>query len=126
MTDVTHSIPDGALSGLPPKLAATVLKVMARISEASYRRGYQQRETFDRLGIHCVDPVTFRFRTSLDLAPFADSFATGPTWVATQGRRTALWRLDVEYGSSLERIGLPSDSGRVMQTKPPRPAGETE
>jgi len=60
-----------------------LIKLMARISESSYRRGFQH----GTLGIHIIDPVTLRFDRSLDKSPYTD----------TKGGHTSKERLEMEY-----------------------------
>lgn len=61
---------------------------MARISEASYRRGFQQGHCFSEAGIEAKYIVKLRFGTSLNQSPFTDS----------SGGFNAIVRLFVEYG----------------------------
>ncbi len=62
---------------------------MSRISEKSYRRGFQH----GTLGIHTINVEDFRFNVSLDKSPFTH----GP-----KGRMTAIERLFLECGSFRE------------------------
>ncbi len=70
-----------------------LVKIIARISEASYRRGIQQgHDTIE--AVHCIagkDLHKFRYGVSLDKIFFG---------------MTPVDRLYVEYGNSLVDIGL--------------------
>jgi hypothetical protein len=63
---------------------------MARVSEASYRRGFQQGIVIGQNRI--IDPVELRFKRSLDQSPFTDG----------EGGMTAKERLYAEYGVLVE------------------------
>lgn len=55
---------------LPEKDRKKLVRLMARISEASYRRGFQQGAV---VGHHCAWPLhDYRYRFSLDRAAFAE------------------------------------------------------
>jgi hypothetical protein len=70
---------------LPHKTRKQLVRLMARISEQSYRRGFQHGGviTSDRLRI---DAASLRFDISLDESPFTDSL----------GGHTAVERLFME------------------------------
>ena len=91
---------DGELMRSSDALRNRIVKVIARISEASYRRGIQHGAKFrDNLG---GDVCKFRSEISIDKAPMADvkGFPEMP------GAETATDRLDIEYGYSLSDWGL--------------------
>lgn len=78
---------------LPDRVKRKLLRLMARISEQSYRRGFQHGIVIgDR---RCIDPSDFRFKRSLDKSPYTD----GP------GGYTSIERLQMECGV-LHNIGL--------------------
>lgn len=102
---INHGIQDGILEGLSEREKKAVLKLMARISEASYRRGFQQGAKFskdDAVGEQS-DIAEWRYGHQLDMAPTHKEIL-GPK------RKTpwqdAAWRLDAEFGMNLADIGL--------------------
>jgi len=96
--DPTHGIRDDALAHLTPKDKALVLRLLARVSEQSYRRGAQQGATIKdiRPGSLPTDLGAWRYGQSLDKAPGVDGFNC----------EGAEWRLQAECGSALDRVGL--------------------
>lgn len=73
-------------ASLPHRTRQKLVRVMARISEASYRRGFQHGVVIgDR---RCVDPADLRFNRSLDRSPYTDS---------PRGGHTAIERLFMEH-----------------------------
>lgn len=70
---------------------------IARVSEASYRRGLQHGHVFEREGIFTVDPGDWRYARTLDDAPFGE-------W--NKKHMTSLEPIDCEYGTSLRDAGL--------------------
>ena len=75
-----------------------LLRFMARMSEASYRRGLQQGKTFADKGAFTADPYVLRFKRSLDASPWGENAKRSP-WTA----RGRLW---MEYRDSLNAVGL--------------------
>ena len=76
-----------------------LIKLMARISEKSYRRGLQHGS----LGIAIVDPAELRFNVSPDYSPFTDVADKNGNWV--NNKESSIDRLKMEYGV-LRDIGL--------------------
>ena len=76
-----------------------LIKLMARISEKSYRRGLQHGS----LGIAIVDPAELRFNVSPDYSPFTDVADENGNWF--NDKQSAIDRLKMEYGV-LRDIGL--------------------
>ena len=76
-----------------------LIKLMARISEKSYRRGLQHGS----LGIAIVDPAELRFNVSPDYSPFTDVVDKDGNWV--NNKESSIDRLKMEYGV-LRDIGL--------------------
>jgi hypothetical protein len=72
-----------------------LIRLMARISEASYRRGLQHGVHFTKNNIQIEDPYNFRYGRSLNNSKFAD----GP------GGFTSIERLWMEFGI-LREIGF--------------------
>lgn len=92
------------LSPLSAKDRRALVKLMARISEASYRRGFQQGAHFALTGRANEESANeLRRWRSLDRSP------RGEAPVVDVGR-SALWRLDVEFGRALSEIGLEVES----------------
>ena len=100
---VENSIAQGfkphEFSDLDTDVKNKLIKLMARISEKSYRRGLQHGS----LGIAIVDPAELRFNVSPDYSPFTDSVGKNGEWV--NDKQSAIDRLKMEYGV-LHDIGL--------------------
>ena len=100
---VENSIAQGfkphEFSDLDTDVKNKLIKLMARISEKSYRRGLQHGS----LGIAIVDPAELRFNVSSDYSPFTDSVGKNGEWV--NDKQSAIDRLKMEYGV-LRDIGL--------------------
>jgi hypothetical protein len=77
-----------------------MLKLMARVAEQAYRRGVQQGAGLAGKSSFRGDLWEWRYRPSLDLAPWIDSPTT----------TTSLDRLDVECGEQLRELGLGNES----------------
>jgi hypothetical protein len=90
---VVYGLKFGEFRQLPMPIKKKLVRLMARIAEKSYRRGFQH----GTLGRHTIDPEEFRSRRSLDKSPFTD----GP------GGMTAIGRLMAE--THLEQVGLDAD-----------------
>ena len=86
-------------SNLETDVKIKLIKLMARISEKSYRRGLQHGS----LGIAIVDPAELRFNVSPDYSPFTDVADENGNWV--NDKQSAIDRLKMEYGV-LRDIGL--------------------
>lgn len=93
---------------IQPRFRKDLIKLIARISEASYRRGFQHgatmthdgRFTFDERWLH-----RFRFETSLNKAP--DPQAAPKILCGVCGTpKTSIGRLAIEYERSLSNLGL--------------------
>lgn len=74
-TDVTHGIADNIFDGIDAATKGEIAKLLARVSERSYRRGFQQ-------GAHIAtarpadlpkDLHAWRYGTSTDKSPWGDS-----------------------------------------------------
>lgn len=82
--------------------ADTLLKVIARISEASYRRGVQQGAMFSGYG--GANLCKWRYYPPLSVSPMLDMRDGAP--FVTGERRPSAQTLDIEYWRDLHRIGL--------------------
>ena len=80
------------LDHLPKRLRNRLINMMSRISEMSFRRGYQHGKECRMI----ADPVEFRFRTNKDKSPFADAIDKKGRWARNSGY-TAKVRLLMEY-----------------------------
>jgi len=91
-------LPDGVLAGLTREQKQAVVKLMARISEASYRRGAQQGVTFqrDRAADLPISMASWRYDTRQDISPWLDSNMV----------ENAEDRLMREYRPALREAGL--------------------
>jgi hypothetical protein len=78
-----------------------ILKLMARVAEQAYRRGVQQGAGLAGKSSFRGDLWEWRYRPSLDLAPWVDSPTT----------TTSLDRLDTECGEQLRKLGLSKNDG---------------
>ena len=76
-----------------------LIKLMARISEKSYRRGLQHGS----FGIAVVDPAHLRFNISPEYSPLTDIVDKDGNWV--NNKESSIDRLKMEYGV-LRDIGL--------------------
>ena len=70
---------------------AKLLTLMSRISEASYRRGYQHGGLKSRV----ADPFILRFHVDLDLSPLTDVVGASGEWRCSN--HTSADRLMMEY-----------------------------
>ena len=93
---VAYGLSNGEFVGMDKKKVRKLRKLMARISEASYRRGLQHGEYLTQNDALVVDTSDFRFYRSLANSPFADQKNAGYTSIA---------RFDME-NSMLYMIGL--------------------
>ena len=83
----------GEFDGMDASTKKKFIRIMARISENSYRRGFQHGVVMrDRKHI---DPVKFRFERSIEKSPFTDR----------PGGYSAIGRLLIEFGG-LQDVGL--------------------
>ena len=88
------------LSSLPARDRRALRKLMARISEASYRRGFQQGVYMVGRGATDESRANkLRSTLSLDVSPRGESYAR-------DRGRPAVERFDMEFGASLRDIGL--------------------
>lgn len=93
---------------IPRSFRRTIKKLFARISEASYRRGFQQGAFMVLEGRHHFNKewlFRFRFNVSLDKAPdpeFAPKMICGANGLP----KTAMERLALEYARSLSELGI--------------------
>lgn len=94
-TDVTHGIPEDLFSGMSDQQKDDVAKLMARISERSYRRGFQQGVTIatKRPADLPRDLHGWRYRASTDKSPWADSEHVEPSVDRLFGENDGLRRM---------------------------------
>lgn len=116
LSGVAKGMREGALDCLPLKQKKLLIKLIARISEASFRRGFQHGAELPRRGHEIVDPVELRFFTpSLDISP---STRHGDRWCST-----SIARLFMEH-RALDALGLGKFSiwpdGYEIRTRSPR------
>ena len=71
-----YGLKEHEFDGLSPSVRRKLVRLMARIAEKSYRRGFQHGAV---LGNACIDPADLRFRRSLDKSPYTDSPNGGHT-----------------------------------------------
>lgn len=81
----------GEFSHIDDATQEKLLKLMARISEKSYRRGYQHGGLEKRV----VSPEHLRFNVSLDLSPYTDVVDKNGEWACTN--HLSMDRLKMEY-----------------------------
>ncbi|PKO84923.1 MAG: hypothetical protein CVU17_01740 [Betaproteobacteria bacterium HGW-Betaproteobacteria-11] len=92
-TGIAKGLREGVFRDLHPDHRRHLLTLMARIGEASYRRGFQQADEANHAGreLH-----SWRFSTSLDRAPSPQQ-----RW-----ETTSLQRLKMEHGGPLFDVGF--------------------
>lgn len=94
------------LSSLPARDRRALRKLMARISEASYRRGFQQGVFMVGRGeTNEARANKLRWTVSLDVSPRGESYAR-------DRGRPSVERFDMEYGD-LEGVGLTGEPDRI-------------
>lgn len=95
-----HSVAYGLhleeFNDLPEKTRKQLVRLISRISEASFRRGFQHGCVQTKNGSVQIDPAILRFKRSLDVSPWAES---------ASGGMSAIDRLQCEYGV-LSQLGL--------------------
>lgn len=99
---VTHGLHEGEFDVLTEIQKRRLVRLLARVAETSYRRGFQQGHQVASGGRSlAIDPYTLRFARSLDKSPCPDTGS--PTF-------SALDRLFLEC-RELEEIGLSRPGG---------------
>lgn len=93
---VAYGLNSGDFDLLSPAARKKLVRLMSRISEASYRRGFQH----GTLGQHTIDPHKLRYEGSIDQSPLTDR----PRAVLS-----AEDRLFAEYGELYEVGFFPAD-----------------
>ena len=94
------------LSSLPARDRQALRKLMARISEASYRRGFQQGVYMTLRGeTDAARADAIRHTVSLDVSPRGESYAR-------DRGRSSFQRFRMEFGD-LEAVGLTGDASRI-------------
>ena len=89
---VAHGLLPGEFHNIDSDTTAKLMRLMARISEASYRRGFQHGKVLQET----VRPEHLRFNVNLDHSPFTDAFYADGSWAAASGVE-AIERLLMEY-----------------------------
>ena len=98
-TSVAYPLALDEFSEIDPSTKKKLLRLMARISEASFRRGFHH----GKLETTIAYPFHFRYRVSLDKSPYTNVIGKNGKWICTD--HTSLWRLNLEY-AELNDIGL--------------------
>ncbi len=99
--DIARGLTLNLSQKLTDKEKNALVKFIGRISEASYRRGYQQGHYALKSGNQVTDPSVLRFDRSLDNAPWGEN--------AKSSGRNSVDILKIEYGHCFEDIGLALD-----------------
>lgn len=105
MANLTDGLPPDCFADLSPVHKRRLVKLMARISEKSYRRGLQHGvcDHAKECGLTEADASYLRFEVSIDRSPWFGY----PTMKHNLGRgTTAIERLDMEYGGYLSELGI--------------------
>ena len=104
INSVCHGLHEGEFETLPAATRRKLVKLMARISEASYRRGFQQGVVLNNAAPETIPPdlADWRYRQSL-----AKSIG-GDGW---KGMNDSIERLFCEY-RVLTDVGLRQIRGR--------------
>lgn len=82
----------GQFDFLTDEQANYLLDLMSRISEKSYRRGFQHGAEFKKK----VSPSHFRYTASLNWSPYTDTFYKSGKWASKSGM-PLIERLFIEY-----------------------------
>ena len=99
-SSIAHGLKEGEFDDLSPSVNRKLVRLMARIAEQSYRRGFQHGAVLgDRA---CVAPYDLRFRRSLDKSPYTNS---------ARGGHTSIERLFMECGE-LCMLGFDDECSR--------------
>lgn len=99
-TSIAYGMKASDLQHIDKQTKKKLVRLMARLAERSYRRGFQQGYECDR---PVADLVKFRFFTSLDRSPWPDNVDEKGKWHKTPD--TAIERLLMENGV-LQELGL--------------------
>ena len=104
-TSVAYPLALDEFSDIDPSTKKKLLRLMARISEASFRRGFQH----GKLETTIADPFHLRYRVSLDKSPYTNVTGKNGKWICSH--HSSLWRLNCEC-SELTNIGFKFDETR--------------
>lgn len=96
---VAYGLQENEFDALDDKVKTKLLTLMSRISESSYRRGFQH----GKLNQKTINPSKLRFEISLDKAPFTANMK-GRQWIDSGHK--SIDRLDIEHGMVLSEIGF--------------------
>ena len=96
MSEVTKGFRRGRFFDLSDRDKRDIITLMARVAEQAYRRGVQQGAGLAGKPSFRRDLWEWRYRPSLDLAPWVDR----PTTTSSRAR------LEAECGDQLRRLGL--------------------
>jgi hypothetical protein len=89
---------DVNLSGLSARDKKQLIKFIGRVSEASYRRGFQQGAVLQESGAIEISPHRLRYSRDIDKAPWGEN--------GKDSARSAVDILDIEYGFAFNEVGL--------------------
>jgi hypothetical protein len=106
---VAHGLKNREFADLDERTKRKLVRLMARISEKSYRRGFQQGHTFREHDVATVDPAKLRFNVSLERSPYTDAIDEKGHWHVKSGH-TVIERLFMEYGV-LSHLGFRESTG---------------
>ena len=98
---IAYGLKLGEFENLDKEVKRKLLKLMSRISERSYRRGFQHGKEIKG---KTVDPFIFRYKTSLKDSPYTDTFFEDGKWANKSGH-SSLDRLRLENGE-FHNLGL--------------------
>lgn len=95
---VAYGLQEGDFLKIDHHTRQNLIKLMARISEKSYRRGFQHGQYFANEGEAAVDGFELRNGdVPLDRSPYTDTFYPDGSWASKSGF-SAIERLLMEYG----------------------------
>lgn len=97
LRSVAYGLKDDDFSHIDQATQKKLIKLMARISEKSYRRGFQHGQCFANEGYRAVDGNHLRFDVPIDKSPYTDTFHPNGKWAPNSGH-SAIERLLMEYG----------------------------
>ena len=97
---VYHGLEFGEFGELTKRQKRGILKLLSRVSEKSYRRGFQHGKALEKT----VNPAHLRFNVSLTRSPFTDVFYKDGAWAKKSGYSSED-RFLMEY-PDINNIGL--------------------
>ena len=113
---------DGEFATLPAEVRTRLIRLMARVSEASYRRGFQQGSHLQETGVLKHNVYDFRYKNPLSNSPEGTNGKTAGYC------KSSVDRLLLEYRSQLSRVGLldPNTAGELNEASSGMEEGDVD